>query len=218
MTDREQWLSERRTGIGASDAAAVLGVSPYTTNEQLWEEKTGRRVSEDISEKTYVAYGISAEDHLRALFALDYPEYLVEYDQFKMVRNPDYPFIFATLDGELTEWIDTKPIRSMGRKGVLEIKTTEIMQPSQWDKWKDQVPDNYYIQILHQLLATGWDFAILKAQIKWRKDGEINLTTRHYHFERSLLTDDLDYLLKEEIKFWESVQQDKRPNTMLPPI
>lgn len=211
MTERERWLAERQKGIGGSDAAAVLGLSPYITNEQLWEEKTGRRISEDISEKSYVAYGISAEDHLRALFALDYPEYLVEYDQFKRIINPDYPFIFATLDGKLTE-------KETGRNGILEIKTTEIMQPGQWDNWKDQIPNGYYCQILHQLIATGWDFAVLKAQIKWRKDGEINLTTRHYNFERSTLTADLDYLLKEEIKFWESVISDRRPNSILPEI
>jgi len=165
-----------------------------------------------------VQYGKASEKHLRELFALDFPKYLVDHEEYKIIRNPGYPFIFATLDGELSELDNSAPMQKIVRKGVLEIKTTEIMQPGQWDKWKDQVPDNYYIQVLHQLLATGWDFAVLKAQIKWRKDGEISLTTRHYHFERSLLTDDLDYLLKEEIKFWESVISDRRPNSILPEI
>ena len=206
----KSWLQERLDGIGASDAAAILGLSPYMSNERLWEIKTRRVVPDDISHSPFVQYGKTAEKHLRELFALDFPEYTVGYRDFDIVRNPDYPFIFATLDGRLTGSDD--------RNGVLEIKTTEIMQPGQWDKWKDRIPDNYYIQVLHQLLATGWDFAVLKAQIKWRKDDEINLTTRHYHIERGLVADDIGYLLVEEIKFWENVQQDRRPNTKLPPI
>lgn len=36
-----EWLAFRRKGIGASDAAAVLGLSKWTTNVELWEEKVG---------------------------------------------------------------------------------------------------------------------------------------------------------------------------------
>lgn len=209
--NHQEWLKERLNGIGASEAAAIVNCSPYMSNTDLWELKTGRRTAVDISEKPYVRYGNIAEFYLRGLFALDYPQYEVTYDEFKMIRNPDYPFIFATLDGELIE-------KTSKREGVLEIKTTEIMQSTQWDKWNGGIPDNYYIQVLHQLLATGYDFVILKAQIKWRKDNEINLTTRHYQIERSLAEDDLDYLLREEIKFWEHVKNDERPNTLLPAI
>ena len=72
----EEWLRERMNGIGASEAAAIIGMSPYMTNEMLWEIKTGRRKAEDISGKSYVDYGTRAEQYLRALFALDYPESL----------------------------------------------------------------------------------------------------------------------------------------------
>ena len=83
------------------------------------------------------------------------------YDEFGMIANePDCPFIFATLDGELTD--------SSGRKGVLEIKTTEIRRFIDWKKWNGQIPDYYYAQIVHQLLATGYEFAILKARIRER--------------------------------------------------
>lgn len=211
ITNRQDWLKARLNGIGASEAAAIIGCSPYMTNTELWELKTGRRIAEDISDKHYVKYGTEAEEHLRALFALDFPQYKVTYDQFGMVQNnPDCPFAFATLDGELEE--------DNGRRGVLEIKTTEIMQPNQWDKWNGRIPDNYYIQVLHQLLATGFDFAILKAQIKHRKGNEISLTTRHYTIERAFVLDDIQYLEKEECKFWDCVTNDRQPNLLLPEI
>lgn len=49
--DHAAWLKERQYGIGASDAAAMLGISKWKSNEALWEEKTGLRAPEDISGK-----------------------------------------------------------------------------------------------------------------------------------------------------------------------
>ena len=36
---REQWLEYRRKGIGGSDAAAVLGISPFRTGRDLYYDK-----------------------------------------------------------------------------------------------------------------------------------------------------------------------------------
>lgn len=209
---REQWLKERRKGIGASEASAVLGLNPYMTNIELWQIKTGRIEPEDISQKPYVKYGIESEPHLRALFALDFPQYEVSYRKYDLFRNPQYPFIFATLDGRLVE-------KATGRKGVLEIKTTEILKSMQKESWKDKVPDNYYVQVLQQLLATGWDFVILKAQLKYDFDGEVFLQTKHYRIERSEVEEDLEYLEEKEVKFWtKNVLGDKKPDLILPAL
>ena len=53
----EQWLTERKSGIGGSEAAIIMGKSPYMTNAELWEIKTGQRMREDISDKERVIYG-----------------------------------------------------------------------------------------------------------------------------------------------------------------
>lgn len=52
-TDRTAWLEERRSGIGGSDVAAVLGLSPYRTPLDLWEDKTGRARDWHQSESAY---------------------------------------------------------------------------------------------------------------------------------------------------------------------
>jgi predicted phage-related endonuclease len=134
----------------------------------------------------------------------------VTYDEFGLIRNnPDSPFAFATLDGELDD----------GRHGVLEIKTTEIMRPNQWAEWDGKIPNHYYIQVVHQLMATCFDFAILKAQIKYTdKEGNKQAAIRHYHIERSDVEDDIKYLLEEERKFWTCVTEKRRPNLILPTI
>ena len=39
---RESWLDVRRRGIGSSDAAAAVGLSPYQSQLELWMHKTGK--------------------------------------------------------------------------------------------------------------------------------------------------------------------------------
>lgn len=208
LNSREEWLHARK-GIGGSDAACILGMNPYKTNVQLWREKKSWLEPEDISGKDYVQYGIAAEPLLRELFALDFPEYGVNYWENNLIKNKKIPWGHASLDGELTD--------KRGRKGILEIKTTEIFLASQWDKWSNRIPDNYYIQILHYLLITDFDFAVVKAQIKSKKE-TVKLTTRHYHIERRDVLEDIEILREAEEKFWYSLQEEKEPNLILPEI
>ena len=57
FNSREEWLQGRKNHIGGSDAAACVGLNPYKDNVQLWEEKVGLVLPEDISDKDYVQYG-----------------------------------------------------------------------------------------------------------------------------------------------------------------
>jgi putative phage-type endonuclease len=212
--NREEWLENRFRGIGGSDAACVLGLNKYKTNTQLWNEKRQHIQPPDISDKPAVKYGKEAECYLREMFKLDFQQYNVDYDEFRMYANDKYPFIYATLDGEITE-------PETGRKGILEIKTTTIQNKNQWSEWEDRVPENYYIQLLHQLLATGWDFAILKAHIRYKKSDDIDgfrATERHYYIDRKSVENDIEFLLNEEVKFWESLKENKSPSLRLPEI
>lgn len=204
------WLKARMHGIGGSDASAILGLNPYKTNIELFEEKTGRRIPEDISDKPYVRYGTMAEPLARKLFHLDYPEYEIEYHENRILRSKKYPFLQASLDGEL--------IDQEGRKGILEIKTTNILQSMQYEKWKDRIPDNYYIQVLHYLLVTGYEFVVLRAHLisVWGKDKRT--TVKHYFIERSEAEEDLKMLLQEEIRFWQYVESGRKPPLILPEI
>lgn len=213
----EEWHAARSKGIGASEAAAVIGLSPWLDNVELWRRKTGRSKAPDISNNEAVSYGHAAEAPIRELFALDYPEYDVTYGgAFDMVFHAEHPFIFATLDGRLTE-------KETGRKGVLEIKTTSIVRSMQREKWwrdgQPCIPDQYYCQCLHQLLATGFQYVALHAQLKYNYGDDIRSERRTYHIEREEVKDDLDYLLEAEVKFWnENVLKDKPPDLILPGI
>lgn len=210
LCSREEWLQARKNHIGGSDASACVGVNPYKSNVQLWEEKSGLRIPEDISKKDYVIYGTKAEDYLRGLFSLDFPEYQVFYEDNNMFLNSDYPWMHASLDGELVD--------QAGRKGILEIKTTNLMQSMQKEKWQNQIPDNYFCQVLHYLAVTGYEFAVLKAQLKSEWGGELRITTKHYFIERKDVEEDIKYLVDAEKRFWKCVESGRRPDLILPAI
>lgn len=210
LKDRAEWLEARKNRIGGSDAACIVGMNPYRSNVELWEIKTGQVEAEDISDKPYVKYGSEAEQHLRELFKLDFPQYKVSYVEDNMWLNSKYPFAHASLDG----WLEDE----QGRKGILEIKTTNILQSMQKEKWKNRIPDNYYIQVLHYLMVTEFDFAILKSQLKYDYGGDIMLTTKHYRIEREEVQEDIDFLEKAERKFFECIKEDRKPNLVLPVI
>lgn len=205
----EEWL-KARTKIGGSDASAIVGMNPYKTNVDLFKEKAYSIEPEDISDKPYVKYGTEAEKHLRELFKLDYPEYQVGYVENNMFTNDKYPWAHASLDGWLLD--------QDGRKGVWECKTTNILQSRQKEKWDHRIPDNYYIQVLHYLMVTEFDFVVLKAQLKSEFNGDVYLQTRHYKIERSEVEEDIQYLIDAERSFWESVQVKKEPPLILPEI
>lgn len=211
LKSRDEWLAARKHYIGGSDASAVLGMNPYKTNLELWQEKTGIVQPEDISGKPYVQYGHAAESYLRELFALDFPEYEVYYQDNNIWLNDRFPFAHASLDGWLTD--------QDGRSGVLEIKTTNILQSMQKEKWNHRIPDNYYIQVLHYLMVTEFDFAVLKAQLKYEfQGGDIMLQTKHYKIERSEVQEDIELLKSSEKEFWKCVQSRKKPALLLPEI
>ncbi len=207
---REEWFVNRQSGIGGSEVSAIVGCNPYMDNVTLWEIKTGRIKPDDISDKPYVRYGTQAEEHLRALFALDFPQYKVMYEENNSFTNDRYPFAQASLDGWLTDDKD--------RRGILEIKTTEILHSMQKEKWKDRIPMNYYCQVLFYMAVVEADFAVLKAQLKTNFDGDIRIATRHYHIERDEVEEDIGYLMQKGAEFWEYVKSDTRPPLVLPEV
>lgn len=210
LKSREEWLENRRNGLGGSEISAVIGCNPYMDNVTLWEYKTGKKAPEDISGKPYVVYGTNAEPLLRELFKLDFPQYEVEYVENNSFRNSKYSWAQASLDGWLTD--------PDGKKGILEIKTTEILQSMQKEKWKDRIPDNYYCQCLFYMAVAEADFCILKAQLKTVFDGVPYLQTRHYRLNREDVQEDIDYLMQEGEKFWRKVKNEVRPPLVLPEI
>ena len=204
--DREAWLKGRKDypGIGASEAASIVGASSWMSASELWQLKTGRKEPKDLSLNEQVSYGTHAEEHIRALFMLKHPEYKLEYRPFDFLYQKERPWLRCTLDGEL--------VVPDGERGTLEVKTAQIQSKSQYAQWNNRIPDHYLVQLLHQFLATGYSFAYLTAELMYM-DG--SSTLRSYYFRAQDYYDDMEWLLEEEEKFWDSVLNQKTPNVKL---
>lgn len=202
--NREEWLKGRRDSIGASEVAAAIGLSPWMSQEELWELKTGRREPKDLSTNSRVVFGQQAEGLIRDLYMLEHPEYSLDYHPYRIYFQESTPFLTATLDGELFRIAD-------GVKGVYEGKTAEVGKKVQWEEWKNKIPNNYYCQLCQQLYCVGeeYQFSVLNAKLK-RLNGDSEI--RSYEFNREEMEEDIRLIISEATRFWkEYVQKDKRP-------
>lgn len=178
---------------------------------KLFRLITGKEKGGELIGNTAVEFGNRAEPVMRELFKLKHPEYTVEYRQYDILHQDTNEFIRATLDGDL--WVDT-PKRYGQNKGILEIKTATLKTKQQWEEWNGRIPQHYYIQCLHQLLATGWDYVILFALLM----GNSEWVIREFEIYRDDVEDDLAWLLEEEKKFWGYVERNEEPPEILPDI
>lgn len=203
----EQWKRKRLKGIGGSDASAILGLNPYMSNVDLWKIKTCKKQQEDISDKEVVRYGVAMEPVLIEMFRADNPQYEVGHKDYDIRYHKDYNYLFGSLDGYLID-------KETGKQGVLEIKTCQI-NGNNYSKWKDKIPDNYYCQVLHYLLCTGFDFAIVFALLKHQSYIEI----KKYEIQRKDVEEEINYLLQKELEFWNQyVLKNIEPPLILPQI
>jgi len=135
--ERNEWLLNRRKGIGASDAPTIMGVSPWTTPYQLWCDKTSTEIPEDIGNFA-TARGNSLEPIARARYEL---ESGLEFPATLAVHK-DVPYFMASLDGFNAE-----------NNLILEIKCPNAKDHAL--AVSGAVPEKYFPQLQHQLMVTG---------------------------------------------------------------
>ena len=201
---RQSWEESFGLRIGASEIAIICGFSHFKSTTDLWREKTGRKKPDDISDNELVSYGKEAEKHLRALFGLKHKnQYDIDYHELRVYFAKDAPFLSATLDGELIE-------KDTGRRGIYECKTCYIQSKHALEEWeRGHIPDKYYCQLCQQFYVTGFDFAVLNAELRF-PGGKAEI--REYYVERSEIEDDIAWVADKGKDFWEKyVFGDKEP-------
>mgnify|MGYP000185699938 CR=1 FL=1 len=98
-----EWHLWRKDGASASEASVLLGVNPYMTIVQLFNEKTGKTIPVDLSKNPHVIRGNKNEDIARQK-ASEYLNSLPGYSNFEMLlpicaESKAYPYLRASLDG-----------------------------------------------------------------------------------------------------------------------
>lgn len=137
---REEWLDARRSAITATDAAAVLGRSPWRTALHVYADKLGLR--DDLDETERMEWGRRLEPVIAAAYRERTGRAVDLAPPHALARSTSREWMAASLDAR-------QGSRELG-EGVLEIKCAE------WDDtWEHEAPLHYQIQLQHQLAVTG---------------------------------------------------------------
>lgn len=167
--DRDAWLAARKKGIGASEVAAIMGLSPWGSPIEVWARKTGRVAGIESSER--MRWGSRLEAQILAGYAEEKGR-VVEACQV-LGADEEVPQLLATPDGfdlgpapppgyvpdELTEARLAALASTMGAnpKGCIETKLTSQAH------WGADAPLYYQIQLQVQLAVTGLSWGAVVA-------------------------------------------------------
>lgn len=184
----DQWLENRKSGIGGSDAGAIMGANPYRGAYGVWADKLGK--TEPVEDNEAMRQGRDLEDYVARRFAEKTG--LRVRREYGMLRSDAWPWMVANIDR-----------RIIGERAGLECKTSRDVYMKRYKN--GDFPLEYYCQCLHYLAVTGWDKWYLAVLVY----GTDLLT---FEIKREDVEDDIGALIQAEYSFWhEYVLPERQP-------
>lgn len=147
---REEWLLQRKKGIGGSDIGAIFSLSPFKSPLALWVDKTSPEIEPEDEDNIPMAVGRELEPFLAARFQRKFKK---EYGLDIEVKEMDYMLQHDTVDYFLVtidRWFKHPEWDNVG----IELKTTSAYQKNAWED--EEIPESYYLQCQWALFITGW--------------------------------------------------------------
>lgn len=184
MLTAEQ-LEARKAGIGGSDVASIVGISPWKTKHQLYLEKRGEIEEEQLTSEV-IHFGNVLEDVVADEYARRNDVKVQRRND--MFKHEKYPWMMANIDRKV-----------VGQKKGLECKTADKFTRGKWgEDGSDDVPDHYRTQSEHYMIVTGlpeWDLAVLIGGNEYRQ----------YHLQQDKELSEM--LIEQEAQFWDAVEK-----------
>jgi len=171
-------MDDRQKYIGASEAAAVLGLSRWATPLEIWALKTGQIQAKDISDKIEVKLGNKLEQTVAELFMEETSKKVHRVNE--TLYHPKYDFLGANLDRKV-----------VGENAPLECKTCSSWKAKEWGG--EDIPQEYLIQVLHQIAVGGFDHGYIACLI-----GNHKFVWKRVDRDDKLISD----MIKKEVHFW----------------
>lgn len=176
--NREEWLEARRRGIGGSDAAAIMGASPWATKLTVYADKLGMLPEKDDTIAT--RFGRDVEEVVAKWFSEDTGKKVRRVNA--ILQHPDYPWMLANIDRKV-----------QGESAGLECKTTSAFNRTDFEG--GSIPPYYYWQCVHYMAVTGfsrWYLAVIHGN------------SGFYHYEIPRNEEHIKLLIEREEQFWEN--------------
>lgn len=188
-TKKAAWLEMRKHYVTGTDAAKLLGLSPFGGIFDVWLDKTGQ--APEFTQNAAMRAGSAFESAILKMYAEDTDAKLEHVDGYTLVTCDRYPRLGASLDGwnhTLGCPVDAKNIRWKNEK---------------WgDAWTDEFPDYYKTQLQVQMMVTGAKFAHLAVMFSGQ---DFNIYTMEYDEELA------QKIVDASEAFWPYVENSEMP-------
>lgn len=149
--ERADWLERRRKTVGASEVAAILGMSPWKSAYALWCEKTGAVVS-DGAESEWQRWGNILEPAICEEYSRQTGRAVIDHGRYAVRYSATCPHLSATLDREVVSRNDADG------PGCMDAKNTGAFKAKEWE---DGAPLIYQVQVQAQMEVTGYRWGSL---------------------------------------------------------
>lgn len=185
-----EWLMKRKEGIGGSDVAKLLGISPWATPLDLFIDKTTATLPKEADNWFMLSYGNAIEPLVREWYQRA-SGYTVINDT-NMYRHPDYPWMMAD--------VDFIAITPSGEKIGGEIKSTTPASAA--ENWAPgilgmggKLPLYYEVQVRHYMAVLDLNRFVVLC-IFGNSDSQIIPVQVYRDMERE------EELIRAESDFW----------------
>lgn len=186
MALTEEQVAERHTGLGGSDAAPALGMSPYKSALELFLEKRDRPAASPVQLAAF-RWGHLLEPVIRQEYATATGR-IVRLPS-STLRHPKHNFMLAHLDGVTDD------------KRIVEVKTSRSSDG--WGKsGSDEVRHDYLLQVQHYMAITGYVVADIAVLI-----GGNDFRIFEVPADRELQ----EMIIESEHDFWQMVERGEPP-------
>lgn len=160
---RINWLARRQSGIGGSDVAGILGLSPWATPLDVYLSKVEPPVERDLGEPAYwgnVLESVVADEYQRRTRS---PVVAVP----ELLRSVDHDWMVANIDRAIGSGVEVVDGVLINADGLLECKTASAFKRSDWgrDDDDDAIPTHYAAQAMWYLAVTGHEWIDVAALI-----------------------------------------------------
>lgn len=183
---RSEWLAMRKGGVGASESAAILGISPWLTAYEVWANKLD--MIDGGKETPSKNMGQLIEPVIAQMYAQEKKVRLVKPDFIDI--HPTYSHIRASLD-----------YKHVSEKCILECKNSRT--PIGWgEEGSDEVPNFYWVQAQHQMMVTSIPMCDIAALIGG-SELRVYSINQDAEFQTGLI-DAINY-------FWKNYIETKKP-------
>lgn len=137
--ERAAWLAERKLGIGGSDAAAIIGLSPWSTPVTIWLDKTGRAAPKEETEAMRI--GTELEDFVARRYMQETGR---TTQRFNKMLHVD------CLLGNFDRLVIREGEKVASHMG--EVRTNLLLEcKTSTREWEDGVPLYYQTQVQHYM-------------------------------------------------------------------